>query len=86
MTRDEPRDNGCTHGIAYAPEDSPQVTASVVEQVDTLAQQARGFGWQTSYPGDRRVRQASRRILNKNGLPIEGEIFDNAYNYIRENY
>jgi type I restriction enzyme R subunit len=70
----------------YRPEGVPVIIENVVEQVDELVQPVRGTGWQTSHPGDRTVRRSLREILYKNGLPQSGELFDNAYAYIRENY
>ena len=42
--------------------------------------------WQTSHPGDRTIRLELRRILRDSGLPYQGDLFDHAYDYIRENY
>jgi type I restriction enzyme R subunit len=70
----------------YRPEGVSVVIDNVVEQVDSLVAPVRGTGWQTSHPGDRTVRQQLRMILNNNGLPPAGELFDHAYAYIRENY
>ncbi len=39
-----------------------------------------------NYNGDRKVRQELRLILKNNGLPPAGELFDQAYAYISENY
>jgi type I restriction enzyme R subunit len=70
----------------FKPEGVPVVIERIVEQVDSLVQPVRGTGWQTSHPGDRTVRQELRLILKNNGLPPSGELFDRAYDYIRENY
>ena len=70
----------------YAPDGVPVVIENLVEQVDSLVTPVRGSGWQTSYPGDRKVRQELRLILRNSGLPPSGELFDHAYAYIRENY
>ena len=70
----------------YKPDDCPVVIETVVDQVDDLVQPVRGTGWQTSHPGDRRVRRELRQTLKRCGLPIKGDLFDHAYAYIRENY
>jgi type I restriction enzyme R subunit len=70
----------------YKPADVPVVIESVVDKVDELVQPVRGTGWQTSHPGDRTVRLELRKILRDSGLPHQGELFDHAYDYIRENY
>ncbi|CAM8622947.1 hypothetical protein MCETE7_00172 [Acidimicrobiia bacterium] len=70
----------------YRPDGVPVVIETVVEKVDELVEPVRGSGWQTSFPGDRKVRQELRMILHSNGLPPSGDLFDHAYAYIRENY
>ncbi len=70
----------------YKPQDVPVVIETVVDKVDALVQPVRGTGWQTSHPGDRTVRLELRRILRDSGLPHQGDLFDHAYDYIRENY
>jgi len=70
----------------YKPEGVPVVIEHVVEQVDDLVSPVRNTGWQASHPGDRTVRLELRRILKDSGLPATGELFDQAYAYISENY
>ena len=70
----------------YAPADTPAIIENVVELIDSLVRPVRGSGWQTSQPGDREVRRQLRLVLNRNGLPPQGELFDRAYAYIREHY
>jgi type I restriction enzyme R subunit len=70
----------------YRPEGVPVVIETVVEKVDALVEPVRGTGWQTSHPGDREVRRNLRVILHDSGLPPSGDLFDQAYAYIRENY
>jgi type I restriction enzyme R subunit len=70
----------------FRPDGVPVVIENVVEQVDSLVAPVRGTGWQTSHPGDRRVRQELHLVLKNNGLPISGDLFDRAYAYISENY
>jgi type I restriction enzyme R subunit len=70
----------------FKPKGVPIVIENVVKQVDSLVQPVRGTGWQTSHPGNQLVRRELRVILNNNGLPDAGELFDRAYAYIQENY
>jgi type I restriction enzyme R subunit len=70
----------------YAPENVPVIIETVVEQIDAIVRPVRGTGWQDSQPNDRKVRQEIRLILRNNGLPVEGELFDRAYDYIRKHY
>ncbi len=69
----------------YAPPDTPVIIENVVEQIDEIVRPIRGTGWQTSQPGDREVRR-QLRLVSRNGLPPQGDIFDRAYAYIREHY
>lgn len=41
---------------------------------------------QTSHPGDMAVRRNLRIVLHDCGLPPEGDLFNRAYAYFRENY
>jgi type I restriction enzyme R subunit len=70
----------------YAPEETPVIIETVVERIDEIVRPVRGTGWQESQPGDRTVRQELRKVLRANGLPPQGEVFDRAYEYIRNNY
>ncbi len=70
----------------FKPDGVPVIIENVVEQVDSLVSPVRGTGWQTSHPGDRDVRKQLRFILHNNGLQPDGELFDRAYAYIKENY
>ena len=70
----------------FKPDGVPVIIENVVEQVDSLVSPVRGTGWQTSHPGDREVRKQLRFILHNNGLQPDGELFDRAYAYIKENY
>ncbi len=70
----------------YAPTESPVLIEIVVEKIDAIVQPVRGTGWQSSSPGDRQVRREIRIVLKDSGLPVQGELYDRAYAYIRENY
>ena len=83
----DPRKGALTQIFAeFAPKDTPVVIEAIVEDIDNIVAPVRGTGWQTSQPGDRRVRRELRLILSKYKLPPEGDLFSHAYNYIRENY
>ena len=70
----------------YRPDGTPVIIDNIVEQIDALVGPVRGTGWQTSHPGDRTIRQQLHLIFKNNGLPIGGELYSRAYDYIRENY
>jgi hypothetical protein len=57
-----------------------------VEQVDAIVKPIQGMRWPESQPGDREVRRLLRLVLNNNGLPTQGELYDRAYAHIREHY
>ena len=70
----------------YAPAERAVITEQVVEEVDAIVAPVRGTGWQTSAPGDQRVKRELRLALRKFGLKPTGELFDRAYAYVKENY
>jgi len=70
----------------YAPPNTPVIIEEVVAEIDALVKQVRFTGWTTSQPGDRTVRKELKLTLKKFSLPTSGELFDQAYAYIRENY
>jgi type I restriction enzyme R subunit len=43
-------------------------------------------GWQWTISGEREIQKALRKTLLKYQLHKEQELFDKAYNYIREHY
>lgn len=70
----------------YAPAGTPAIVEHVVEQIDAIVKPIRGTRWQESQPGDREVRRQLRLVLRNNGLPPAGDLYDRAYDYIREHY
>ncbi len=70
----------------YAPTDRAVMVEQVVEKIDAIVEPVRGTGWQTSHPGDQRVRRELMKVLKKVDLPPTGDLFDRSYAYIREYY
>jgi type I restriction enzyme R subunit len=70
----------------YAPASTPDIVRSVVTDIDLVVTEVRFSGWTSSQPGDRAVRLEIRRILRKYSLPTTGNLFDETYGYVRENY
>lgn len=70
----------------YAPDTTPNIVAQVVQRIDNIAALVRGTGWKESHPADRRVRKDIRMVLKDFGLPPTGDLFNRAYEYVRENY
>ncbi len=70
----------------FGPPHVPGIVEHVVDQIDQIVRPVRGTGWQSSQPGDREVRRQLRLVLKNNALPVQGDLFDRAYAYIREHY
>ena len=69
--------------------DAARVAAALLkihDQIDQIVRPVRGTRWQTSQPGDREVRRQLRLVLRNNHLPVQGDLFDRAYAYIKEHY
>jgi type I restriction enzyme R subunit len=58
----------------------------VARDIDTIDKQVGYTGWNETQEGDRTVRLELRKVVKKFALPLTGSLFDNAYNYVRENY
>lgn len=70
----------------YKPEGTPVIVDDVVRDIDAIVKQVSFTGWNETQEGDRTVRKELRSVLKKYALPLTGNLFDNAYAYIRENY
>ena len=62
------------------------IIADVVHAVDRIVIEVAFDGWVRTTEGEKDVRVELRRALRKFSLPIKGELFDRAYEYIAENY
>ena len=70
----------------YAPKDTPVIVGRVVIDIDAIVKEVRYDGWSATQKGDRLVRVAVRKTLQKYRLPATGDLFDHAYAYIAEHY
>ena len=70
----------------YAPDTAPEILSRIVERIDSIAGQVRGTGWQESQPADKEVRREIRKVLRNYSLPLSGDLYNRAYEYVRENY
>ena len=70
----------------FRPVDAPVIIADVVAAVDRIVVEVAFDGWVHTTEGEKDVRVELRRVLRKFSLPIKGELFDRAYEYIAENY
>ena len=66
--------------------DTPIMVKRVVNDIDEIVRYVRFDGWQNTHAGEREVRKALRKTLFKYKLHQDQELFDRAYNYIRQYY
>ena len=65
---------------------TPIIVEKIVNDIDEVVTITRFDGWQWTNTGDREIQKALRRTLLKYKLHKEQELFDKAYEYIREHY
>ncbi|WP_411730739.1 type I restriction endonuclease subunit R [Paeniglutamicibacter sp.] len=72
----------------FKPEGTPIILEKVVVEIDEVVREvSNGWeGWAKTKVGDRTVRGSIRVVLNRYGLPLQGDLFDHAYAYVTENY
>ncbi|HXX79639.1 MAG TPA: type I restriction-modification system subunit M N-terminal domain-containing protein [Ktedonobacteraceae bacterium] len=58
----------------------------IVNDIDQIVRIVRFPGWQQTIAGDREVKQALRKTLLKYKLHQEQDLFDRAYEYIKQYY
>ena len=67
-------------------EKTPIIIKQIVQDIDEVVKVTRFDGWQWTISGEREIQKALRKTLLKYQLHKEQELFDKAYNYIREHY
>ncbi len=65
---------------------TPVIIERIVNDIDSLVRAVRFEGWQQSNPGEREVKKALRKALRKYQLQQDQDLFDRAYEYIRQYY
>ena len=65
---------------------TPVMVQRMVDDVDEIVRAVRFEGWQSTHAGEREVKIALRRTLFKYKLHQDNDLFERAYNYIREYY
>lgn len=65
---------------------TPQIVANVVEDIDKIVKATRFDGWQNTAGGQREIQRVLRETLFKYKLHKEQELFNKAYDYIKEHY
>ncbi|MFF3943828.1 type I restriction endonuclease subunit R [Streptomyces sp. NPDC001902] len=67
-------------------EGTPVAVAKLVEEIDSIVNAVRFPGWQHTAGGEREVKKALRRTLVRYQLQRDEELFQKAYDYIRQYY
>jgi type I restriction enzyme R subunit len=67
-------------------EKTPAVVERIVNDIDEIVKIVRFPGWQTTVSGEREVQKSLRKTLLKYQLHKEEELFEKAYQYIKEYY
>ncbi|MDM8526382.1 HsdR family type I site-specific deoxyribonuclease [Desulfococcaceae bacterium HSG8] len=65
---------------------TPAIVERIVSQIDEIVKFVRFDGWQASVTGERLVQKELRKTLLKYKLHKEEELFNRAYEYIKEYY
>ena len=65
---------------------TPIIIERIVNDIDSLVRGVRFEGWQQSNPGEREVKKALRKALRKYQLQQDQDLFDRAFEYIRQYY
>lgn len=65
---------------------TPEIIARIVEDIDNIVKATRFPGWQNTTAGDREMKQVLRKTLFKYQLHKDSDLFEKAYLYIREHY
>jgi len=66
--------------------ETPIIVERVVADIDEIVRLVRFPGWQDTQAGEREVKKALRKALFKYKLHADEELFEKAYNYIRQYY
>lgn len=67
-------------------EKTPVIVEQIVKDIDEHVKVTRFDGWQWTRTGEREIQKALRKTLLKYKLHKEQDLFDKAYEYIREHY
>jgi type I restriction enzyme, R subunit len=65
---------------------TPAIVERIVSEIDEIVKFVRFDGWQSSVTGERLVQKELRKTLLKYKLHKEDELFNRAYEYIKEYY
>jgi type I restriction enzyme R subunit len=65
---------------------TPAIVERIVNDIDEIVKIVRFPGWQSTASGEREVKKALRKTLFKYKLHTDQDLFDKAFEYIREYY
>ena len=65
---------------------TPKEIEEVVKEIDEIIEKQRFDGWENTIQGTRDIKQALFKILYRHKLSDDEELFEKAYNYIKEHY
>ncbi len=66
--------------------ETPVIVERIVVDIDDIVRVVRFDGWQHTEAGEREVKKALRSTLLKYKLHKDHDLFDRAYEYIRQYY
>lgn len=67
-------------------ENTPEIVGRIVDDIDELVRATRFDDWQATVAGDREMKRALRRALLKYRLHEDADLFDKAYEYVKQYY
>ena len=85
ITTEEVKKNALTRIFEKANTPSKEIK-KIIEKIDQIITQERYDGWQNTSHGTKLIQQKLYRILYDHKLSDDEELFEKAYNYIREHY
>ena len=65
---------------------APELIKQIVSDIDDIVKKIRFEGWQFTIAGERQIKQEITRVLLKQKLHKEKELFEKAYGYIKQHY
>lgn len=65
---------------------TPEIIKQIVTDIDEIVKKIRFEGWQFTIAGEREIKQEVTRVLLRHKLHTEKELFDKAYEYIKQYY
>jgi len=67
-------------------EKTPEIIKQIVTDIDAIVKKVRFEGWQFTITGERQIKQEVTRVLLKQKLHKDKELFEKAYQYIKQHY